>query len=383
MTPARAVSLGLRAAALAVVTRRLLRAANPGPSLTAPEPDGIQGLPSISVVIPARDEEHRVGPCLAGLRQAPGVVEVIVVDDHSTDATARVATDAGARVLTAADLPPGWSGKAWAVQQGVEAAVGDWVVTLDADTRPDPRLPAAAVARAVADGADLMTVAGSFTCPTDGLAALHPAMLTTLVYRFGPPGNRSNTDPGRLLANGQCMVMPRQAFLNDGGLSSVAHHMVEDVALARERAQRGRRVTFMDAAELLNVQMYDDAGDAWRGWGRSLALPGVETRPRQLVDLATLVAVQGLPLVRVLSRRGDALDVMALMMRLGTLVGTASAYKPRRWVYWLSPLADPVAVATVARGIMQPDQPWRGRHAPTVPVAPPTPPERSATRSDS
>lgn len=383
MTPARAVSLGLRAAALAAVTRRLVRAANPGPSLTGSEPVRIDGLPSISVIIPARNEQHRLGPCLAGLSDAPGVVEVIVVDDHSTDATARIATDAGARVVTAADLPPGWAGKAWAVQQGLEAAVGDWVVTLDADTRPDPRLPGAAVARAVADGADLMTVAGSFTCPTNGLAALHPAMLTTLVYRFGPPGNRSNSDPGRVLANGQCMVMPRQGFLDDGGLGAVAHHMVEDVALARERAQRGRRVTFVDAADLLNVQMYDDAGDAWRGWGRSLALPGVETRPRQLVDLATLAAVQGLPLIRVLTGRGDALDVMALLMRLGTLVGTASAYRPRRWTYWLSPFADPVAIATVARGIMQPDQPWRGRRAPTVQVAPPTPPERSATRSDS
>jgi dolichol-phosphate mannosyltransferase len=229
----------------------------------------------------------------------------------------------------------------------------------------------------VADGAELMTVAGSFLCPTEALAAVHPGMLTTLVMRFGPPGAAS--DPSRLLANGQCMVMPRQAFLDDGGFAAVAHHMVEDVALARERATRGRTVAFLDASELLSVQMYDDAIDAWRGWGRSLALPGVETRRRQLVDAATVALVQGVPMLRLLTGRADAVDVVAGLLRLGTLVGTARAYQPRHRTYWLSPLADPVALATLLRSIMRPDQPWRGRQAP-IPPGPPAPPARTASR---
>jgi dolichol-phosphate mannosyltransferase len=363
------LSLVVRGVAVAVVARRLARAARPVAPMTPLTAEQLAAVPSISVVIPARNEEARLGPCLEGLRGAPGVSEIIVVDDHSTDATAAVAAAGGARVVTAAALPPGWAGKAWAVQQGVEAATGDWVVTLDADTRPHPDLPAAAVARAVADGADVMTVAGSFTCPTAMLGVVHPAMLTTLVMRFGPPG--SATDPSRQLANGQCMVLPRAGFLADGGLAPVAHHMVEDVALARERAQRGRHVTFVDAASLLNVRMYENAGDAWRGWGRSLALPGVESPTRQWLDVATVAAVQGVPLLRVLTRRADAVDVLALVLRLGTLVGTAGAYRPRRWSYWWSPLADPLAVATLVKGVMRPDQPWRGRRAPNVPRARP------------
>lgn len=373
MTPLGALSLVARAAAVAAVARRLVSAARQVPAITPVADHEVTALPSISVVIPARNEEHRLGPCLAGLRDAPGVVEVIVVDDHSTDDTAAVAHASGARVVPAADLPPGWAGKAWALQQGLVAASGEWVVTLDADTRADRRLPAAAVARALADGVDLMTVAGSFVCPTAPLAAVHPAMLTTLVMRFGPPG--STTDAGRLLANGQCMVLPRAAFLADGGLTPVAHHMVEDVALARERAGRGRRVAFLDAAELLHVQMYDDASDAWRGWGRSLALPGVEVRPRQWLDLATVAAVQGVPMMRLLAGRADVVDAVALLMRLGTLAGTSKAYRPRRWSYWASPLTDPVAVAALAKGIMRPNQPWRGRHAPTA-----TPPEQTGVR---
>lgn len=377
MSPMRAVSLAMRGAALAVVAQRLMRAARPAPPVTPVAPSALPVVPTISVVIPARDEEQRLGPCLEGLRDAPGVVEVIVVDDHSTDATASVAAASGARVVAAADLPTGWAGKAWAVQQGLEAAVGDWVVTLDADTRPDPRLPAASVARAQREGADLMTLAGSFTCPTAALAAAHPAMLTTLVMRFGPPGAVGSGDTGRLLANGQCMVMPRVAFLADGGLAPVAHHMVEDVALVRQRAGQGRRVAFLDAGDLLSVQMYENLGDAWRGWGRSLALPGVEARARQVLDAVTVALVQGVPLWRLLRGRADAVDAVALLMRLGTLVGTARAYRPRRWTYWLSPLADPLAVATLVKGILQPDQPWRGRHVPTAP------PGRSAGRSGS
>ena len=377
MSPSRSLSLVLRGVALALVARRLVRAARPAPPVSPATAAELAALPSISVVIPARDEEQRLAPCLEGLSDAPGVVEVIVVDDHSTDATAAVAAAHGARVVAAADLPSGWAGKAWAVQQGLEAAVGDWVVTLDADTRPDPRLPAAGVTRAVAEGADLMTLAGSFTCPTAALAAAHPAMLTTLVMRFGPPGAAGSADTGRLLANGQCMVMPRVAFLADGGLVPVAHHMVEDVALARQRAGQGRRVAFLDAGDLLRVQMYEDLGGAWRGWGRSLALPGVEARERQVLDAVTVALVQGVPLWRLLRGRADAVDAVALLMRLGTLVGTARAYRPRRKAYWLSPLADPLAVATLVKGILRPDQPWRGRRVPTVL------PGRSAGRSGS
>lgn len=376
MRVVRALSLVSRGAAVLVVIRRLVGAARPAPPVAEVDDARVGDLPTISVVIPARNEEQRLAPCLEGLRDAPGVVEVIVVDDHSTDATATVARAHGARVVTAAALPSGWAGKSWALQQGLEAAVGQWVVTLDADTRPDPRLPAAVVARGVADEIDLLTVAGSFPCATSALAVVHPAMLTTLVMRFGPPGGVRQTDSARLLANGQCMAVPRAAFLADGGLAPVAHHMVEDVALARERAGRGRRVGFLDAATLLQVQMYDDAGEAWRGWGRSLALPGVETRGRQAFDAVTVAMVQGLPMVRLLAGRADVIDLVAGLLRLGTLVGTARAYRPRRRTYWLSPLADPVAVAALLRGIMRPDQPWRGRHAPTVPA----PPAQSAAR---
>lgn len=381
----RALWLVLRLVAGGLVVGRLARAARTVPPVRptvrlAPDVSG-----GISVVVPARDEAERIGPLLDAVVGAPGVTEVIVVDDGSTDLTAELARSAGARVVTGAEHPPdGWAGKAWALQQGIEAARTRWVVTLDADTRPSAELPVALVARATADRLDLLTVAGSFECPTVGLRWLHPAMLTTLVYRFGPPGADRPVPAHRMMANGQCMVLRRDEFLADGAMAPVAAHPVEDVALARQRSALGRSVAFLDASELLRVRMYESFADAWHGWGRSLALPGVESRSRQLVDLGVVVLAQALPTWRLLTRRADPLDLVLVLVRVGTLYGTSSVYADGRRTpgpaYWLSPLADVPAAIALASGILRRRQRWRGREYVTPAVTPARPPARTAPR---
>jgi len=351
-------SIAVRVGAGAVAISRIAKAA----SVAAPVRPTLTPVHSVGVVIPARDEAERLGPLLDAIVGAPGVDEVIVVDDQSSDATAEIARRAGATVVAGTPLPDGWAGKAWALQQGVTAATSDWVVTLDADARPDPRLPTAMVARAVGDRLDLLTVGGRFECPTVGSQWLHPAMLTTLVYRFGPPGTPPSS-PDRTMANGQCMAVPRAAFLATGGMEPVRGEVVEDLALARRLAGDGRRVGFLDAGELLTVRMFESFGDVWTGWGRSLALPGVEPRRRQLFDLAIVVLVQVIPIPRLLLRRGDVVDIVFAALRLGTLGGTRRAYDRTNAPYWLSPLADPLAAVVIARGIARRGrQTWRGRN---------------------
>ena len=149
-------------------------------------------------------------------------------------------------------------------------------------------------------------------------------------------------------------------------MEPVAGEVVEDVALARLAVARGDRVGFLDASELLEVRMFESLGDAWRGWGRSLALPGVEPRWRQLADLVVLASVQVKPPLRLALRHFDLVDVIAVAVRLGTLAGTRTAYhleRPAdRVAYWLSPLADPVALGALAAGIARGGrQTWRGR----------------------
>jgi dolichol-phosphate mannosyltransferase len=347
---------GVRLGAGAIAVSRLAKAAKPAPGLVP----AVGATPSISVVIPARDEAERIGPLLDAIVGAPGVSEVIVVDDQSSDTTASIAQRAGARVIAGTPLPDGWAGKAWALQQGIEAAASEWVVTLDADARPNPKLPTATVARALTDGFDFLTVGGRFECPTPSTRWLHASMLTTLVYRFGPPGVPMRAD--RTMANGQCMTLPRSRFLDAGAMSLVAGKVVEDIALARRLATEGWSVGFLDAADLLTVRMFESISDVWTGWGRSLALPGAEPPQRQLLDLMVIVLAQALPLPRLLMRRGDLLDVALLATRLGTLAGTRTAYDKADAAYWASPLADIGSAVAIARGIARRgSQTWRGR----------------------
>ena len=349
--------VGIRVAAAGVAIARVARAANAAPPIRPT----LTPVTPISVIVPARNEAERIGPLLDAIVGAPGVTEVLVIDDQSTDATADVARRSGAAVLTGSPLPAGWAGKAWALHQGIAAAGSDWIVSLDADTRPDPRLPTAIVARAIGGRFDLLTAAARFDCPTPGSRWLHPAMLTTLVYRFGPPGAPA-TRSDRVLGNGQCMAFDRRRLLDVGGLESVKADVVEDVALARSLAAAGQRVGFLDAGELLTVRMYESFADTLRGWGRSLALPGVEARPRQLVDLAMLALTQVLPVPRLLTRRGDLVDVALTAVRIGTLFGTRRAYTRGGVAYWMSPLADPIAAVAIATGIARGTrQTWRGR----------------------
>jgi dolichol-phosphate mannosyltransferase len=365
-----AILIGLRLTAGVWAIRQLSGAARQAPPITKAnlyrqaDLDSVRSA-QVTVLIPARDEAARIGPALAAMVGAPGVAEVIVIDDNSTDATAEIAITAGAKVVSAPPLPPGWAGKAWALHQGLIEAKTTWVVTLDADTYPDPHLPAALTQRAEEEGYVLMTVGGRFDCPSPGARWLHPAFLTTLVYRFGPPGV-SGVPADRLMANGQCMVARREVWEAEGFMGPVAEELVEDVALARHLARRGHRVGFLDAAELLTVRMYEDAADTWRGWGRSIALPGVEKPLQQWRDLAVVLLAQVLPLPRLLTGRGDVLDAGLLALRIGTLFGTRRAYTNSqdlrdRLAYWGSPLADPVAAAAILRGIMRPRQVWRGR----------------------
>ena len=166
-----------QAGAGAVVLARLARGRSRRPPLAA-----ARTRERVSVVIPARDEAARIGPCLAGLAADP---DVLRGDRRRRRLHGRHGRDrrGGGRAGGSHRAHPpraGWVGKPWALQQGLEAARGDVVVALDADTRPRPGLLGALAA--ALDDADLVTAGARFT--TAGW--VHPAMLATLVYRFGP-----------------------------------------------------------------------------------------------------------------------------------------------------------------------------------------------------
>jgi dolichol-phosphate mannosyltransferase len=348
------VLIGLaQAAAGAVVLARLSRGRRRRPPL-GPARTGR----SVSVVIPARDEERRIAGCLAGLSGDPDVSEVIVVDDGSRDRTAEVAREHGATVLAGVERP-GWVGKPWALQQGLEAATGEVVVSLDADTRPRPGL-AGALAEALAD-ADLVTASARFDCATAGERLLHPSMLASLVYRYGPSDADAPVAPSRVVANGQVTAVRRAQLLGAGGYAAAAEHMTDDAALARALAESGWRVKFVDGTALVEVRMYESAGETWREWGRSIALADVTSPAWLAADVAVVWLAMALPVLRVAARRPTRLDLALLALRAALLAPLAGAYTRRGAAFWLSPLADPATAVRLTLSALRPARTWRGR----------------------
>jgi dolichol-phosphate mannosyltransferase len=345
-----------QALAAALVLAQLGRGAVRRPPLSASAP-GFDG--TITVVVPARDEAERIGPCLDGLLADPDVLEVLVVDDGSTDGTAALAAAQGARVVDAGPAPAGWVGKPWALQRGLEAARGDVVVSVDADTRPRVGL-ARALAGALSD-ADLVSAGARFVCDTAGERFLHPALLLTLVYRYGPPDSALPVLPGRLMINGQCTAVRRSALLDAGGYRAAAGHMTDDAAFARGLAGAGWRVAFHDSSALIDVDMHASAAETWREWGRSIALPDVTGPAWRVADLGVVWLALGLPWARLLTGRARRLDVALLALRCLMLVPLSASYSRRGVPFWLSPLADLPAAVRLTLSALRPTREWRGR----------------------
>lgn len=333
---------------------RLARGARRAAPLRAVEAS--DDAPPVTVIVPARDEAARIGPCLHSL--AGSDATVIVVDDGSTDRTRQVAEDAGAQVIDAGPLPAGWAGKAHALQVGLEAAGTDVVISIDADCRVERGF---VPAMAAALGERTMISAGTAVAEPDaGGRLVHASMLATLVYRLGPPGVEARR-PCRTMANGQCMALARKAVLDAGGFGPVSASLVEDLALARHLAADGHAVAFLDATRIITVDGYGGASATMRGWGRSLSLREVTPVPALVADLAVVWSSMALLLPRLLRGRADGIDLAALALRLGVVAATAPAFRNRGVPIALAPLADlPVAVWLTVNAV-RPSTRWRGR----------------------
>ena len=353
-----------QAVAAGVVVMRLL----PGARRPVPlEPRSGPVAGTVAVVVPARDEERRIGPLLAALTVDPQVGEVVVVDDESSDGTAALAAAAGARVVAGRPLPAGWVGKPWALQQGLEAVDADWIVTLDADVVPRPGFVGALLEATTAGGYDVLTVGPRFVLGGPGEQLLHPAMLATIVYRFGAPGG--TVSPRRAMANGQCLVARRTRLVELGGFTAAAGHLTDDIALARGLVARGACVGFLDGSRLVEVDMHDSAVEVWREWGRSLPMADATPRLQQAADLAVVWLAQALPLPRLLTGRGTPADVALVALRLALGAATAGSYRRPAPLTWAAPLADVPAAARLSWAAVRPVRRWRGRQYPSGPPA--------------
>ncbi|HIK53886.1 MAG TPA: glycosyltransferase [Synechococcales cyanobacterium M55_K2018_004] len=348
-------------------------------------------LGAVSVVVPTLNEAERISPCLAGLmQQGYELREVLVVDSHSQDGTGELVKAAGRRDprirLTHDDpLPVGWVGRPWALHNGFlqSSEASRWILGIDADTQPQPGLIASLVKTAEAQGFDLVSLAPQFILKTAGEWWLQPALLMTLLYRFGPVGSAGEASE-RVMANGQCFLARRSLLSALGGYASARHSFCDDVTLARNAAAQGAKVGFLDGSPLLKVRMYEGMQETWEEWGRSLDLKDACTAAQKWGDLGFLVAVQGLPLVATVTlgalllmgyrmlpvELAFGLNLGLLLIRVALLFAIQSSYDRTqgngRWAFWLSPLADPAAVYRIFLSSIRQPKRWRGREYTTL-----------------
>ncbi|MDQ6634723.1 MAG: glycosyltransferase [Gemmatimonadota bacterium] len=334
---------------------------------------------TVSVIVASLNEAARIGPCLAGLRtQGRPLLEVLVVDSRSTDGTRELVESAArldprVRLLTDDPLPAGWVGKVWALEHGLHAARGEWVLGIDADTEPMPGLVAGVIAAARNARYSVVSFSPKFAAQSRREQFIQPALLLTLIYRSGAVG--SDCDPERVLANGQCFLARRDVLLRHGGYRSARASFADDVTLARHLAREGERVGFLDGSRLYLVRSYRTAGEMWREWGRSLDLRQATSATRQWVDLGFLIVVQGLPLLLLtalgtasltstLSATGRGLvlvNAVLLVIHLLLLRPLSRSYEHPGLPFWLSGLADPLAVARIVMSTVARRRTWRGR----------------------
>lgn len=222
--------------------------------LLAPLPPDPTLSKKVVAVVPARNEAEGIGPAVTSLlqQQFAGALHVIVVDDASTDDTAGIATQAAAAigasssltVIRGTPLPPGWTGKLWAMAQGVEAAGAlqpDFLLFTDADIQHDPHNVATLVTHAEAQQRDLVSFMVKLSTATFAERCLIPAFVF-FFFKLYPPAwvaaDRSNT----AAAAGGCVLLRPRALARMGGLCAIRTRIIDDCALAAGVKLSGGRI---------------------------------------------------------------------------------------------------------------------------------------------
>ena len=329
----------------------------------------------IAVLLPVLNETSRIDACLTALcRQPDEVQEILVVDGGSNDGTQGIverhhAADDRVRLIDASPVDPNWTGKAWGLHRGLQSssASSGWILCVDADVTVQPQLARSLLRHAQRSGVKIFSVATGQRLSGKLEALLHPAMLTTLIYRYGSPG-RATKNRHRVQANGQCFFARREILLRAKAFEAAQTSLCEDITIVRRLADSGEQIGFYESDGLVEVSMYENWRATWNNWPRSLPMRDQYFGWREALALIGVLLVQALPLPMVILGAVSHLPLLLivvagffLMIRLGVLFGVARAYPKRPWTFWFSPLADLPVVLRIIQFALRRSHSWRGR----------------------
>ena len=341
----------------------------------ARERDGGEGMiaawPSVTAIVPARDEAETIAQSIGSLlkQDYPGAFRIVLVDDQSTDGTAGIARalDATGRltVLSGAPLPEGWTGKLWAVKQGVAHAAGgspDYLWLTDADIVHTPDNLRALVSRATSSGLVLVSLMAKLRCEDFAERFLIPPFVFffAMLYPFDWVNRKENP---LAAAAGGCMLVKREALEQAGGIESVRREIIDDCALARRMKKVGG-IWLGLTERAVSKRRYPRIADVGRMISRS-AYAELRYSPMRLVG-----AIVGMALVFAAPAVIALLPTDLVGSEAGLIAATAwmamlAAIQPmllfyRRSVFWgfALPFAGAIYAAFTLNSAIQY---WRGR----------------------
>jgi chlorobactene glucosyltransferase len=339
--------------------------------------------PLVSVIVPARNEARNIERCVRSiLSTSYHAMELIVVDDHSTDDTAAIARRAAGgdgrfRLLANAALPDGWFGKQWACATGAAAASGELLLFTDADTAHAPDLLARAMSCLRRENDDLLSVVGRQEMHSFWERLLQPQVFWILVTRYGNTESVSNAKRAEdVIANGQFLLMQRRAYDAVGGHESVRDKVAEDLALAQRFFREGRRVRLTRGDDQLSTHMYGSLSELIAGWGKNVFAGGIDAMPggaagRVIFPLVLPIA----PLMTLAPALVLILGLLGIVSQAWLLWSAISAvanlvwwtliyrgFHQRVWYAFLAPIGAAVVLFMIGRAIARGRRVgWKGR----------------------
>ena len=267
---------------LAIVAWLILRAVRQRgllPRLVAAPPPSGEQAPHLTVIVPARDEEANIGRCLQSLlaQDYPARrMDLLVVDDHSADATAAIVRALAARygqiaLIQSPPLPPRWVGKSHACWIGARtvARKTEWLCFIDADVRAEPGVLSSAMHAALGKRLDLLSLAPRQELQSFAERLILPCGLILLSFLQDLRQAQARSGP-EVTATGQFMLVRRDAYDAVGGHAAVCAAICEDLEFARRLKQSGRSVLLMGGEQLLSTRMYTGWRTLWPGLAKNL-----------------------------------------------------------------------------------------------------------------
>jgi chlorobactene glucosyltransferase len=268
--------------------------------------------PLVSVIIPVRNEAANIARCLQSVfRQDYPALEIIVVDDNSTDATPSILAELAAQdprltVLQGEPLPPGWTGKNFALAQAAPRARGEWLLFLDADTWLEPAAISAAVAHAEERGLGLLSLVPQQVLVSFWERVVQPMVALVIALALPMCAMADSRRPRVAYANGQFLLVRRSAYEKAGGHAARPAAVVEDSALARAVKEAGFPLRLADGRALVHIRMYRNLREIWEGWTKNSFVSAGRRLHNVLLLVAAVSLVVGVPPVILLVALGQS-----------------------------------------------------------------------------